>query len=86
MKRQPAESKNQHQAEDRLGYFPPLDRHRNMQMLKSDRRASTGLLGAVRTVRSYLFHVVVERDPHAFFAAEHLAGHECVEECSARQG
>lgn len=42
--------------------------------------------GAVRTGRPYLFHVVVESDPHAFFAAEHLAGHECVEECSARQG
>lgn len=42
--------------------------------------------GAVRCARSYLFHVVVESEPHAFFAAEHLAGHERVEECGARQG
>ena len=26
----------------------------------------------------YLFHVVVERDAHAFFATEHLTGHERV--------
>lgn len=33
----------------------------------------------------YLFHVVVECDAHAFFATEHLAGHECVEDCCAGQ-
>lgn len=31
MKWQPAESENQHQAEDRLGYFPPLRTHTHTQ-------------------------------------------------------
>lgn len=33
MKRQPAQSKNQHQAEHRLGHFPPLHRQRQILML-----------------------------------------------------
>lgn len=36
-------------------------------------------------VLTYLLHVVVERDPHALLAAEHLAGHECVEDPRAGQ-
>lgn len=36
-------------------------------------------------LHEYLFHVVVECDSHALFAAEHLAGHECVEDSSAGQ-
>lgn len=35
--------------------------------------------------RAYLFHVVVEGDAHAFFAAEHLTWHECVEDSCAGQ-
>lgn len=55
MKGQPAQGEDQHKAEDRLGYFPPL------------------------------LHVVVEGDAHALFAAEHLAGHESVEDKGAGQ-
>lgn len=33
----------------------------------------------------YLFHVVIECNPHAFFATEHLTGHECVEDSCAGQ-
>lgn len=33
----------------------------------------------------YLFHVIVESDTHAFLAAQHFAGHECVEDPSAGQ-
>lgn len=34
---------------------------------------------------SYLLHVVVESDAHPFFATEHLAGHERVEDSRAGQ-
>lgn len=33
----------------------------------------------------YLFHVVVQRDTHALLAAEHLTGHECVEDSRTGQ-
>lgn len=36
-------------------------------------------------VLTYLLHVVVERDSHALLAAEHLTGHECVEDSRASQ-
>lgn len=36
-------------------------------------------------LHAYLLHVVVECDAHAFFTAEHLTGHERVEDSRAGQ-
>lgn len=88
MKGQPAESKNQHQAEHRLRYFPPLHRQRQILMLLRASVSPSLWVTAVLTFSCfhvYLFHVVVECDSHAFFAAEHLAGHERVEDSCAGQ-
>ena len=35
---------------------------------------------------TYLFHVVIECDAHAFFTAKHLTGHKGVEDSCAGQG
>ncbi len=84
MKRQPAQSKNQHEAEHRLRHFPPLHTQRQILMLPS-----ASFLPSVNVhscpFHVYLFHVVVERDAHAFFATKHLTGHESVEDSCAGQ-
>lgn len=86
MKGQPAESKNQHQAEHRLRYFPPLHTQRQILMLlDAFVFPSITVTVHVSHLRAYLFHVVIEGDAHAFFAAEHLTGHECVEDSCAGQ-
>lgn len=83
MKRQPAQSKNQHQAENRLGYFPTLQHPQtktNREFLRT-----LAVRGYVVILHAYLFHVVVEGDAHSFLATEHFTGHECVEDSRAGQ-
>lgn len=90
MEGQPAQSENQHEAEHRLRHFPPLHTQRQILMLLSASVHPSLMVTVVLDVHSchlhvYLFHVVVERDAHAFFATEHLTGHESVEDPCAGQ-
>lgn len=88
MQGQPAEGKDQHQAENSLGHFPALKtkpKKKNQEEQKVIETSSLKSHVITRLHRSapelfYLFHVVIECNAHDFFATEHLTGHECVED------
>lgn len=84
MKGQPAESKNQHQTENGLCYFSPLNQqqtntetvnYNKFRLQERDRNVTF----------AHLFHVIIECDAHAFIATKHFTGHERVEDSCAGQ-
>lgn len=88
MKGQPAEGENQDETEHRLGHFPPLKQKHKENNLDCPGCFGQSILlpmSSAGNLHVYLLHVVVERDAHAFFATEHLTGHECVEDSRASQ-